>query len=124
MSSSMPGLMFVMGEKSIMQIQMEYKTTLEELNVKQNNWFKILVRIADSLWARSNNNPLTISDEMRMAANMLNEKDKPWLQNFEAAKLVNCVACGSLRNALFPVCQSCKHIDQSHPMAKELKFAV
>lgn len=124
MSNAMPGLMFVMGEKNIMQIQMEYKTTLEELNTKQNNWFKILCRLGDSLWARSNHNPLVISDEMRMAAKMLNEDSKPWIGAFEAEKLINCVACGGLRNPLYPVCQSCKHIDTNHPLAKELKFAV
>ncbi len=124
MADAVPGLFFVLGEITVADIKLKYREKLDETKVKQDNWLKILIRLADSLWARSNGNPLVISNEMRMAANMLNETGKPWLQNFEAAKLVPCMACGSLRNEKFPVCPSCKAVDPSHPLSKDLKFAV
>ena len=124
MSDAMPGLFFVLGEVSIIDVKLRYKEKLEETKVKQDNWFKILVKIADALWARANGNPLVISDEMRLAARSLNFNDKVWLKDFNIIEMTKCIACGGLKNPLFPVCPSCKNIDMNHPMAKELKFAV
>lgn len=123
MADSMPGLFFVLGEETSASIKTKYKEKIAEVKDKQDRWFGILMRIADSLWARSNGNPLAISDEMRMAAKMLGKEDKPWLLDFEQVSLVNCIACGTLRNPAFPVCPNCKNIDASHPASKELKFA-
>lgn len=123
MSTAMPGLFFVPERITVFDVKVKFKGALESAKVKQDNWFKILVRIADSLWARSNGNPLTISDEMRIAAKELNENNKPWLLDFRQAKLENCAACGTLKNPAYPICPTCKHIDQSHPAAKDLTFA-
>lgn len=123
MGMNMPGLFFVNGEVSVMKIKTEYKASLEAAKIKQDNWYKILVRIGDSLWARSNGNPLVIADEMRLAALSLNLNDKPWIKDFKTVELVPCKACGSLRNPLYPVCQTCKNVDLSHPLAKDLKFS-
>jgi uncharacterized OB-fold protein len=38
-------------------------------------------------------------------------------------ELIRCNACGNLRNPQYPVCPTCKNVDMSHPLAKELKFA-
>lgn len=124
MDGQMPGLFFVTGEIKPVDVKLKYKESLEIAKVKQDNWFKVLVKLADSLWARSNGNPLAIWDMMRVAAKELNEDQKPWMQEFEAAKLVNCKFCGALRNDLYPICSSCKAIDMSHPLAKEIKIAV
>jgi hypothetical protein len=124
MDDSMPGLFYVLGELNAVEIKMKYKNKLAEVKAKQDNWYKILVRIADSLWARTNGNPLAIWDLMRLAARELNLNDKPWLKDFQIAELVRCFACGGMRNPLFPVCPTCKAIDVSHPEAKNLKFAV
>lgn len=124
MSNAMPGLFFVLGERNSMEIKMNYKKMLDEIKVKQDNWYKILVRIADSLWARTSQNPLAIWDEMRLAARELNLNEKPWLKDFNAAELVKCKACGGLRNEEYPICPSCKSIDINHPEAKNLKFAI
>lgn len=124
MADMMPGLFFVLGEHNTMEIKMKYKTKLQEVKDKQNNWYKILVRLADSLWARSNGNPLVICDDMRLAARSLNFNDKAWLKDFQIAELVRCKACGSMRNPLYPICPSCKSIDNDHPEAKNLKFAI
>lgn len=124
MSDSMPGLFFVLGEHTKMEIKMKFKEKLSEVKAKQDNWYKILVRLADSLWSRTNQNPLAIWDTMRLAARELNFNDKPWLKDFQAAELVKCKACGGLRNEEYPICPSCKSIDMNHPEAKNLKFAV
>ena len=124
MSDSKPGLFFVMGELSLSDIKLKYRNELDKSKASQDNWFKILVRIADSLWARSNGNPLVIWDMMRLAAKSLNMNDKPWLQDFQTVEMIKCVACGGLRNPEFPICPSCKTIDLNHPLAKTLKFAV
>ena len=124
MGDSMPGLFFVLGERSVMEIKAQYKEKLEDVKAKQDNWYRILVRLADSLWSRTSGNPLAIWDEMRLAARSLNLNDKPWLKDYQQAELVRCKACGGMRNEAFPICPVCKSIDTTHPMAKELKFAV
>lgn len=124
MSDAMPGLFFVLGEHTLLDIKTNYKNQLETSKIKQDNWYKILVRLADSLWARTNGNPLVISDEMRLAAKSLNNDDKPWLKDFKTAELIRCAACGSMKDPNYPVCPACKAIDKDHPLAKDLKFAV
>lgn len=124
MADSMPGLFFVLGEHTPMEITLKYKDSINTAKTKQDNWYRILVRLADSLWARSNGNPLVICDEMRLAARSLNFNDKAWLKDFQIAELVRCMACGNMRNPLYPICPTCKAIDPSHPLAGNIKFAV
>lgn len=124
MGDCMPGLFYVLGVANSMEIKMRYKNQLQEVNERQNNWYKILVRLADSLWARSNNNPLVICDEMRLAARSLNFNDKPWLKDFQIQELIRCKFCGGMRNPEYPICPSCKAIDSDHPLAANIKFAV
>jgi len=78
----------------------------------------MLVKLADSLWARSNGNPLAISDSMRTAAKELN-LEKDWMKDFRMVETVRCKACGSLLNPMFPVCPTCKAINDP-AKAKEL----
>ena len=124
MGDAMPGLFFVLGEHNTMEIKMQYKKKLDDVKAKQDNWYRILVRLADSLWSRTAGNPLAIWDEMRLAARSLNLNDKPWLKDYQQMELTRCAACGSMRNPLYPICPTCKSIDKDHPLAKELKFAV
>lgn len=124
MATAMPGLFYVMGEHNAFEIATKFKDKMNELRIKQDNWYKILVRLADSLWSRSNGNPLVIWDIMRLAARSLNFNDKAWLKDFQVAEQVRCFACGMMRNPEFPVCPSCKAIDPMNPNAKDLKFAV
>lgn len=124
MSTAMPGLFFVLGEQNVMEIKLKYKSKLDEVKERQDNWYRFLVQEADSLWARTNGNPLVIWDVMRLAARSLNLSDKPWLKDFMAAKLTPCKFCGNMRDQNFPICPSCKAIDSSHPLAKEVKFAL
>ena len=120
-----PGLFFVPGDiskLSLLELKVKFKESLEIAHNKQKTWFMALVRIADSLWARANGNPLCISDEMRLAARQLNLNDKPWLRDSQTVELVPCKACGSLKNPLFPICSVCKSIDPDYK-GPEIKFA-
>lgn len=124
MADAMPGLFFVMGSVSKMELLARYTDKLQETKIRQDNWYKILVKLADSLWSRTNGNPLTISEDMRIAARSLNFNDKVWLKDFQTAELVRCMACGSMKNPLYPVCPACKAVDTTNPLAKDLKFAL
>ncbi len=124
MVDRMPGLFFVLGEATVTEIKTKYKEKLAEVNEKQNNWYRILVRLADSLWARSNGNPLVIADDMRLAARSLHFDDKPWLKDFQAIQRTPCKFCGNLRDPAYPICGMCKAIDPDHPLSKTVKFAV
>jgi len=124
MGDAMPGVFFVLGEVAQMEVKVKYRKKLEEMRIKQDNWYMILVKMADALWARSNNNPIVISDEMRLGARSLHLDDKSWLKDFRLVKLIECKYCGGMRNPSFPICPVCKAIDPAHPLANEIKFAI
>lgn len=124
MDDAMPGLFFVPGEYTVAKILAEHKDKLEIAKQKQRNWYKLLVEMADILWARTNGNPLSISNDARLAAQELQIKEKPWMKDFTTLELVNCPACGTLRNNNFPICQHCKVvIDKKKFEELGLKFA-
>lgn len=110
MGDAMPGLFYLPGEISLKDVKTKFKPQLDEANRKQRGWFEALVKIADILWARTNGNPLSISDEMKLAAQSLNLKDKPWLRDFNTIKLVNCPVCGEMRDEQYPMCKHCRSI--------------
>lgn len=107
-----PGLFWMPGDITVSELKIKHKDVLNQAIKRQENWFKALIRLADSFWARTNGNPLSISDDCRLAARMLNVNDRPWLMEFkmEDMKLEPCPACGQLRNSKFPVCMHCKTI--------------
>src|SRR5690348_6622963 len=78
MGESMPGLFYVLGEKNLTDIQVQFKSELDRAAARQKNWFLALVRLGDVMWSRSNGNPMSISDDMKLAARQLNLDDKPW----------------------------------------------
>ncbi len=123
MGDAMPGLFFVDGELTVEDVKSKYMFQLAAAKSKQDNWFRILVGLADSLWARGGGNPLVIWDEMRMAARELGLENKLWLKDFLAAEMIRCFACGNLRNPEFPICSNCKNVDMTHPRAAEIKLA-
>jgi hypothetical protein len=110
MADCMPGLFYLTGEKTSEQVLKDHKVQLARALVCQRTWYKALVDIGDQLWARSNGNPLTISDDMRLAARELNLNEKSWLADFTMMTLVNCKFCGTLLKPGFPVCASCHHV--------------
>jgi len=134
MDDAMPGLFYIPGAKvdakgrpdikaTVEWIQKDFTKELKATELRQNNWYRTLVKHADSLWARSNGNPLAISDDMRMAAKELGQTTKDWLKDFQMVDMVRCVACGSLKNPSYPVCAACHFPDPNHPLTKDILAA-
>lgn len=121
MSDQMPGLFYIPGEYTVEKVKKDHSQLLIKANNNQKKWFLELIRIADILWSRSNGNPLSISDDARLACKELNISNKPWLGDQQTAELVKCIACGSLRNAHYPICQTCKAIADPE-LAKKLNL--
>ena len=119
MDTQMPGLFYIPGELTVERLKKEHAPLLLKAQAKQKKWFLELVRIADILWSRSNGNPLSISDDARLACKELNIQNKPWLGDIQTAELVRCVACGNLRNHAYPICPTCKAIADPE-LAKKL----
>jgi len=119
MADNMPGLFFIPGELKVEQVKRDHKDKLDAANIRQKNWYAALVRMADALWSRSSGNPLTISDDMKLAARDLNFVNKEWLKDSQSMELARCVACGFLKNPLYPICSNCKAISDPEK-AKEL----
>lgn len=118
MGESMPGLFWVPGEFTLDELKKQHKSLIEKAANKQKMFYKTVVKLADSLWARTNGNPLVISDDMRLAAKELGLQ-KDWTRDFQQIESVRCKACGSLKNPQFPVCPTCKAIDDPD-LAKKL----
>lgn len=111
MAESMPGLFWLPGELTLEKIRKEYSEQLLRAKTRQDNYWRELVKQADSLWARSNGNPLAISDDMRLAARELHiDSNKEWMKDFRSVGLTQCPACGHLKNPQFPVCSHCNTI--------------
>jgi hypothetical protein len=123
MADKMPGLFFIPGEISVERMKKEYSKEFDKTIAKQRLWFAELVKMADSLWARTNGNPLSISDDMRDAATSMGLTNKDWMQNFQAMEMIRCIACGSMRNPLYPMCGNCKSIVDI-PLAQKLGIVV
>jgi hypothetical protein len=122
MGTAQPGLIFIPGEVTVTEVLSKYKVALTGAKLKQDAWFSRLTRLADSLWARSNQNPLVIWDEMRLAARSLGY-DAPWIKDYQMVKMVKCFGCGGLKDPEYPICQHCKTIDPNHPKAADIKTA-
>jgi hypothetical protein len=110
MSDQMPGLFYIPGDFTAERLKKEHFPLLLDASMKQKKWFMELVRIADILWSRSNGNPLSISDDARLACREMNIVNKAWLANYQQAELTKCPACGNLRDTNFPICASCKTV--------------
>lgn len=119
---SSPGIAWIEGAHNIKAIREKFPHVLEKLNKLQMRWYKELVTLTNTLWAQSNGNPRTVSDDARHAARELSMEGLDWMHNFTAMDMVRCIACGQLRNPAFPVCTHCHHVDMTHPRAKELSF--
>lgn len=115
----MPGLFYIPGALTIEEIRKSYQHTVDEARDSQKAWYTSLIRLADGLWARSNGNPLAISEDMRIAARESGQPNKDWMKDFQASEMSRCKACGTLRNPNYPICPTCKAIDNP-ARAKEL----
>lgn len=119
MADLMPGIFYLPGEITVEKLKKEFMPLLLKAQANQKRWYQELIRVADILWSRTNGNPLAISDDARLACKELNITNKPWLGDLQTMELIQCIACGSLRNPAFPICQSC-HAIVDKEKAKEL----
>lgn len=114
MGDTMPGVFYVPGDNDVDKIRtIKNKNDillLDDAQAKQKKWYEALVRAGDSLWARSSGNPLSISADMKLAAQDLGLTNKPWLVDYATLQLKKCPACGELRDSNFPVCKHCNTI--------------
>ncbi len=125
MKGSMPGLFWVPGAFSVFEIQKNHADKLREAKIKQDNWYKELIKLADIGWAKSNGNPITIALEMKLAATMLGLVDKPWMKDQIFLELSNCPACGNKTDPKYPMCANCKTIINPELFARlNLKQAI
>jgi len=119
MGNQQPGLFYVEGVCGPAKMkEPEMQARLKHADILQRNWYTALIRHADMLWARTNGNPISISNDMRRAAEELGILDKPWMQDFSSIQMVKCIACGSLRNPEFPVCPTCKAVSDPEKAKK------
>lgn len=123
MSDMMPGLFFVLGEESVKSVRMKYPHLLEKAKSNQDRWYDQLVKEADSLWARSNGNPLAISEDMIMAARALG-LEKDWTADIQQLEMIKCKACGTLNRSNTIICPNCKVVlDAEKFKTLNLQFA-
>lgn len=120
--TAQPGLFFVPGEISVKDVKTKYTFDLIKAKERQDQWFDNLIKLADSLWSRGGQNPLMIWGEMKFAAEQLHV-DRDWVKNYQHNEKVKCFACGSLRNPDYPICPTCKNIDNTHPRARDIKIS-
>lgn len=125
MKDQMPGLFWIPGAFSVDKIKKDFKGLLDAAKEHQKKWYLALVKSADSLWARTNGNPMAVGELMRLAARELGLEEKEWYRDIETVGMERCPACGSFGNPAFPVCQVCKAVKNTE-LAKERKiqFAV
>jgi hypothetical protein len=121
MGDCMPGLFYIPGEITVDILRKSYKSQLDKAVANQTTFYRTLITLADALWARSQGNPLAISDDMRLAARELQlQESKDWMRDFKMINQVRCKACGSLKNPEYPICASCHFPDPEHPMTAKL----
>ena len=105
-----PGIFWVEGRWEIEEVKRKFKKQIHDCSVKQKNWFRNLVAMADTDWQK-NKNMLAVSDLQRHAARALGIK-KDWVDpiDFETIRCqwckasispeaVKCTACGEIVNA-------------------------
>lgn len=123
MIDAKPGLFWVPGEVSVETLKKDMKGALDKARRDQNKYYSNLITMADSLWARTNGNPLAIPGDSKLAAQELG-LDKEWLKHVSQAEAIRCVACGNMRMPQFPVCPHCKMVvDSDRAKALGIKFA-
>ena len=104
-----PGLFWLPGEISLKELIEKHIKALELAIANQRAWFDLLIKQGDSLWARTNGNPVAIPEDCKIACRELG-RTKDWALDFKRMEMEPCPACGQLRNPLFPICASCKYV--------------
>lgn len=123
MGDAMPGLFWLPGNLTVSELKEKHKGILEVAHQKQRNWFNALIKMGDTLWARSSGNPLAISEDMKLAAQEM-KIVRDWTKNFEHVTMESCKACGNLVRNNVIVCPNCKVVLKLEEFKKlNLSFA-
>jgi len=112
LGTAQPGVFFLPGSWDMIKLQTDVHA-IQVFNTvinMQKAWFLKLINIADAMWARSNGNPLVISELQRIAAEHMQMEEKPWMKNFTVTRMTNCPACGTMVQPGYPICSNCKII--------------
>lgn len=104
-----PGLFWVPGVVKEEELKTKYKPEMDRAVKMQDAWYMELIKMADSIWARTNGNPIAIADLMRLACKESNT-ERAWTRDFSMVQLTKCPACGAARNPEFPICGQCKTV--------------
>lgn len=124
MGNARPGVFYVPGSITPDVAKIQFRDKFEEAMDKQKKWYEVLVRMADALWARSNGNPMSISEDMKLAARELGLTNKDWLKDHYTLQMIRCKACQMLVNDTVIVCPNCKVILRQEDFNRlELRFA-
>lgn len=102
-----PGLFWVEGRMEPEEIIQFHKDKLAEAKVRQDNWFRNLVLMADADWQK-NKNILAVSDLQRHAARYLNLK-KEWIDPIPTVENT-CPYCKSVIDPTSIKCFNCKEV--------------
>lgn len=111
MNDCMPGIFWVPGEHSIKTIKEKFEDQFNDAIARQKFYYNNLIKMADILWAKTNGNPLVISEDMRIAAREMGQLDKDWNRRVTMQELTRCIACGTPRNPDYPVCAVCRTVN-------------
>ena len=126
-----PGLFFIPGAYDKKSIKLyvtpdmvTFSDLLKRANDMQRNWYTTLITQTNAVWARSNGNPLCVSEDAKLAARELNI-NPDWMQDFKLINMSNCQACGTIVNPSYPICPNCKAVvNQDLAKERDIKFAV
>lgn len=104
-----PGIFWVQGELTVEDVMQYYPEKVAEYRLKQTNWFKLLVGMADADFTK-NKNILAISDIQRHAARSLGIK-KDWVDfSVLGQDLEYCPFCKSIVPIGAVVCNVCREV--------------
>lgn len=118
-----PGLFFVAGKWSSVEIQAKFKVQLEQAWIMQQNWMMEVCKLADDDWNKFHQHNV-VSDTQRKFAQMLGWRveEHEWMSPRTTLQSTMCPSCGKLAPLNAVVCQECKCILDAEKY-KELKFA-
>lgn len=122
-----PGLAWVPGDYAMYEgpkvlgynkdrFKKDHLMLLDALYKAQNDWFGVLVTIADDEWERHRSHR-AISDEQRLAAKRLNLTDRPYIISIPESRMTTCIACVTLISAKAILCPNC------HTILNEVEYA-
>lgn len=118
-----PGLFWVMGKKSALEILNQHKDELKSAKDRQTRWFVQLCKQAEDDWNRYHQHN-AVSDFQRKVAELIGWKSEEheWMNAHTVLTANNCPACGSLVRPELVICPQCRCVLNAEKF-KSLQFA-